>query len=179
MFMDLKSSTALAEKLGHLKYSSFIRDSFMDINQVLSRFNAEVYQYIGDEIVLTWRVDDGFKDFSCIRFFFACEKQFLNRSIHYTKNYGALPDFKAGLHMGKVTAVEVGEVKRDIAYHGDTLNTASRIQSVCNDYNKNLLASESLLMQIGLHPNLKTESLGMVQLKGKAKKIAIISVELI
>ena len=62
MFMDLKSSTTVAEELGHLKYSSFIRDCFMDINQVLLPFNAQVYQYVGDEIVVTWTVSDGLKD---------------------------------------------------------------------------------------------------------------------
>src|SRR4030095_9113636 len=151
MFMDLKSSTSMAEKLGHLKYSSFIRDCFMDINQVLSPFNAQVYQYVGDEIVLTWKVRDGLKDFSCIRFFFACEKQFVDKFEYYTKHYGVLPHFKAGLHLGEVTAVEIGEIKRDIAYHGDTLNTAARIRSVCNDFDKKLLASESLLEKIGVN----------------------------
>jgi adenylate cyclase len=51
LFMDLQSSTALAEKLGHLTYSSFIRDCFWDINNVLARYNAEIYQYAGDEII--------------------------------------------------------------------------------------------------------------------------------
>ncbi|MCU7552654.1 adenylate/guanylate cyclase domain-containing protein [Chitinophagaceae bacterium LB-8] len=176
LFMDLKSSTATAEQLGHLKYSSFIRDSFMDINQVLSLFNAEVYQYVGDEIVVTWRVSDGLRDASCIRFFFACEKQFLDRSEYYSKYYGFLPNFKAGLHLGKVTAVEIGVIKRDIAYHGDTLNTAARIQSVCNEYNKKLLISESLLEKIDLNHDLKTETLGMIQLRGKTTKVGIASV---
>ena len=179
MFMDLKSSTSLAEKLGHLKYSSFIRDSFMDINLVLLPFNAEVYQYVGDQIVVTWRVSDGLKDFSCINFFFACEKQFLDRAHHYTKQYGFLPHFKAGLHMGKVTVVEIGDIKRDIAYHGDTLNTAARIQSVCNEYNRKFLISEFLLEKIDLNPNLRMESLGMIQLKGKTTMVGIASVDLL
>ncbi|MEP6583757.1 MAG: adenylate/guanylate cyclase domain-containing protein [Ginsengibacter sp.] len=176
MFMDLKSSTAVAERLGHLEYSSFIRDSFMDINQVLSPFNAEVYQYVGDEIILTWRVNDGLNHESCVRFFFACEKQFINRIEYYTKRYNLLPNFKASLHMGKVTAVEIGEIKRDIAYHGDTLNTAARIQSVCNDYDKKLLISEYLLEKIDSNIHLTAEALGMIQLKGKTKKIGIASI---
>jgi len=177
MFMDLKSSTSIAEKLGHLKYSSFIRDSFMDINQLLLPFNAAVYQYVGDEIVVTWGVNDGLRNFSCIRFFFACEKQFLARDQYYTKHYGFLPHFKAGLHMGKVIAVEIGEIKRDIAYHGDTLNTAARIQSVCNEYNKSFLISEYLLEKIGLNHSFKTEPLGMIQLRGKTTKVGIASVD--
>jgi adenylate cyclase len=79
--------------------------------------------------------------------------------------------------MGPVTAVEIGEIKRDIAYHGDTLNTAARIQSVCNDHNKNFLISEYLLEKIGTNHYFKTEGLGMIQLRGKTKKIGIASIE--
>lgn len=177
MFMDLKSSTTIAEKLGHIKYSAFIRDSFMDINRELLPYGAQVYQYVGDEIVVTWRVPDGLKDLSCIRFFFASEKHFQDRADYYKKNYGFLPHFKAGLHMGKVTVVEIGDIKRDIAYHGDTLNTTSRIQSVCNEYNKKFLVSEYLLKRIDIDHHLKTEALGMIQLKGKTSTIGIASLD--
>ncbi|WP_316839086.1 adenylate/guanylate cyclase domain-containing protein [Pedobacter gandavensis] len=177
MFMDLKSSTAIAEKLGHIKYSSFIRDSFLDINKILFSFNADVYQYVGDEIVVTWRIADGLRNLSCIRFFFGCEKKFQDNANYYLSNYGVLPHFKAGLHMGKVTAVEIGDIKRDIAYHGDTLNTAARIQSVCNDYHKKFLISEYALNSLDLHHQLKTEAIGMILLRGKSVKVGILSVE--
>lgn len=177
MFMDLKSSTTIAEKLGHIKYSSFIRDSFMDINQILLPFNAEVYQYVGDEIVVTWRVPDGVRNLSCIRFFFNCEKQFQERAKYYMANYGFLPRFKAGLHMGKVTVVEIGDIKRDIAYHGDTLNTAARIQSVCNEHHKNFLISAYLLASLDPNHQIKTEAMGMILLRGKSTKVEIFSVE--
>jgi adenylate cyclase len=177
MFMDLKSSTATAEKLGHLKYSSFIRDCFIDINEVLLPFRAQVYQYVGDEIVVTWSEDEGIKNQFCIKFYFACKKQFLDKSEYYLKNYGLLPDFKAGVHAGKVTAVEIGEVKRDIAYHGDTLNTAARIQSVCNEYNKSFLVSEYLFEKIGSGQSISAQALGMILLKGKTSKVGIVSVD--
>ena len=54
MFIDLKDSTGHAEKLGHLKYSAMIRDCFTDLNDVLTQNNAEIYQYVGDESVITW-----------------------------------------------------------------------------------------------------------------------------
>jgi adenylate cyclase len=177
MFMDLQSSTAIAEQLGHLKYSTCLRDSFMDINQVLLPFNADVYQYVGDEIVVTWRIDEGLKDLACIKFFFACEYRFYERTNYYMSQYGLLPRFKAALHMGKVTAVEIGEVKRDIAYHGDTLNTASRIQSVCNDYSKHLLISTYMLAAMGDQRGLRTTPIGAISLKGKAAKVGIASIE--
>ena len=53
--------------------------------------------------------------------------------------------------MGMVTAVEVGDIKRDIAYHGDTLNTAARIQSICNSYEKKFLSSANVLKNIQIN----------------------------
>lgn len=177
MFMDLKSSTATAEKLGHLHYSAFLRDCFRDINKILFPFHAQVYQYVGDEIVVTWPVGEGLKNHYCIRFYFACKKQFEDRASYYMENYGLLPEFKAGMHMGKVTAVEIGEIKKDIAYHGDTLNCAARIQGVCNHYHKDFIVSGRVIKKIGFDPRLETKDLGKILLRGRSKKIRILSVD--
>lgn len=176
MFMDLKSSTTLAEQLGHLKYSAFIRDCFADINEMLFPYRAQVYQYVGDEVVITWPANEGLENHFCIRFYFACRKQFQDKAEYYLSNYGLLPEFKAGMHMGMVTAVEIGEIKKDIAYHGDALNTAARIQSVCNQYDKNFLVSEYLMEKTGTYPGMKTEAIGTTILRGKTESTGIVSV---
>ena len=178
LFMDLKSSTLLAETLGHLKYSAFIRDSFMDINTMLSKYNAQVYQYVGDEIVITWPITIGLRNAACIEFFFACQAKFIERADYYNGRYGEIPQFKAGLHMGKVTAVEVGDIKRDIAYHGDTLNTAARIQCICNNYDKKFLSSVYVLNNVKVNNLFKIESIGAVILKGKTEAVEIASIEM-
>ena len=178
LFMDLKSSTLLAETLGHLKYSAFIRDSFMDINTMLSKYNAQIYQYVGDEIVITWPITIGLRNAACIEFFFACQAKFIEKADYYNGRYGEIPQFKAGLHMGKVTAVEVGDIKRDIAYHGDTLNTAARIQSICNNYDKKFLSSVYVLNNVKVNNLFKIESIGAVILKGKTEAVEIASIEM-
>ncbi|MCG7857001.1 adenylate/guanylate cyclase domain-containing protein [Flavihumibacter sp.] len=177
MFMDLKSSTSTAEKLGHLRYSSFIRDCFSDINEQLYSFRAQVYQYVGDEIVLTWPEREGLKQHFCIRFYFAVKKQFEDRADYYISNYGLVPEFKAGVHTGMVTAVEIGELKREIAYHGDTLNTAARIQHVCNEYGRRFIASQYLIDKIRLATDMKAYTLGMVHLKGKEERIGLVALD--
>ena len=177
LFMDLQSSTSIAEELGHLRYSSFIRDSFMDINQVIAQYNADIYQYVGDEIVLSWRMAEGLNNLACIRFYFACREQFAKRAAYYETQYGRLPFFKAGLHGGMVTAVEIGEIKRDIAYHGDTINTAARIQSLCNTYGKSLLVSKGFTEVDGFYDCFVATEIGEVVLKGKVVPIGLVSVE--
>lgn len=177
LFMDLKSSTTLAEQLGHLKYSSMIREAIFDINELVPKFDAEVYQYVGDEIVITWRIKEGLEYFKCVEFYFACERQFEKRSRFYKKRYGQLPFFKAGMNMGIVAAVEIGEVKRDIAYHGDTINIAARIQSKCNDLGKVFLASRKFAPILEKSNKYLIEEMGNLKLKGKVKEVAIISIE--
>jgi adenylate cyclase len=177
MFMDLKSSTTIAEQLGHFKYSAFIRDAFIDINHILSTYDAQVYQYVGDEIVVCWKTEEGLKNLASVHFFFACEKEFTKRTDYYQQHYGMLPQFKASLHLGKVTVVEIGEIKRDIAYHGDTINTAARIQSMCNEYKKKLLVSDLFCEMSKLSTQFKTQAHGNIMLKGKTIPVGILSVE--
>lgn len=177
MFMDLNASTTIAEKLGHIKYSGFIRDCFSDINAVVSTFNAEIYQYVGDEIIVTWPLNKMLNISTSPDFFFACEQMFDKRKQYYLQYYDTVPSFKAGVHLGKVTAVEIGEIKRDIAYHGDTLNTTARILSLCNTYKKNILISEAVLEYVSSNHLYRIERLGKITLKGKIQEVEIAGIQ--
>src|SRR5690554_5735212 len=139
MFLDLKSSTSHAEELGHLKYSQLIQDCFFYLNKIINRYNAEIYQYVGDEAVLSWTPKQGIRDLNCINLFFDFERKLKRHSKYYLKKYGVQPEFKAGLHSGKIIIAEVGTVKKELAYHGDVINSTSRIQEKCNEYDESLL----------------------------------------
>ena len=75
-----------------------------------------------------------------------------------------------------VTAVEVGEIKREIAYHGDTINTAARIQALCNQYGKDLLISETIAELLTDAEKQKIESIGLMSLRGKENQIRLYAV---
>jgi adenylate cyclase len=177
MFMDLKSSTTIAEYMGHVRYSEFISDSFMDINHILPKYKAEIYQYVGDEIVLSWKVTKSLSYDQCVEFFYACENEFKKRRPYYIKKYHEVPTFKVGLHTGIVSAVEIGEMKRDIAYHGDTINITARIQSLCNVYGKKLLASAEFAERCELANGMVATPVGSTLLKGKTLPVSIFSIE--
>jgi len=148
LFMDLKSSTYYAEKLGHFKYSRLIQDCFKDISSSVMKNNAEVYQFVGDEVVLTWKLEKGIEQLRCVKLFYDFLETIDKKKEYYQTNYGMIPVFKAGIHSGKVMVAEVGELKSEIAYHGDAINTASRIQGLCNNYNSRLLVSGDLLKEL-------------------------------
>lgn len=174
MFLDLKGSTTIAEKLGERKYFNFIRQAFKDVTPALLDTRGEVYQYVGDEIVITWNIKQGIKNFNCIRCFEGVRKLLKDKAAYYQDEFGAVPEFKAGLHVGAAIVGEIGVIKRDIAYSGDVLNTTARIQSKCNQYGENLILSGDLLK---LFPKgrLTPRSLGEVVLRGKTEAVALYS----
>jgi adenylate cyclase len=176
MFMDLKSSTSHAEKLGHIKYSQLIQDCFFDLTDIVLLYEAKIYQYVGDEVVLSWEVDKGLSNQNCIKIYFAYDRRLEQKSDYYKNRYGIVPEFKAGLNLGPVTVAEVGEIKKELAYHGDVLNTAARIQSKCNDFQKKVLISEQLKSQIEEQTSQEFEFLGDVLLKGKKETVNIYAV---
>ena len=179
MFMDLKSSTTYAEKLGHIRYSQLIQDCFFDLTEIVLSYEAKIYQYVGDEVVLSWNVDMGINHENCLKTFFAYEDLLQSKSSYYKNKYGVVPEFKAGLNLGPVTVAEVGEIKKELAYHGDVLNTAARIQSKCNDFQKKLLVSEQIKTHFEEQLTYGFEFLGDVILKGKEKSVNIYAVNCI
>jgi adenylate cyclase len=176
MFMDLKSSTTYAEKLGHIRYSQLIQDCFFDLTEIVISYEAKIYQYVGDEVVLSWDVEMGINHENCLKTFFAYEDLLQSKSLYYKNKYGVVPEFKAGLNLGTVTVAEVGEIKKELAYHGDVLNTAARIQSKCNDFKKKLLVSEQIITHFEKQLTYGFEFLGDVILKGKEESVNIYAV---
>ncbi|MBX2871441.1 MAG: adenylate/guanylate cyclase domain-containing protein [Saprospiraceae bacterium] len=176
MFLDLQSSTTHAERLGHIKYSKLIQDCFNDLGVVVEN-EAEIYQYVGDEAILTWELKDGVRNQNCINAYFNFKKQLLKKKDYYAQNYNCLPHFKAGVHAGIITVTEVGKYKKEIAYHGDTINTAARIQGKCNDFGKELLISEHLKNNLDT-ASFNFEELGGIELKGKEHKVMLYAISL-
>ncbi len=91
-----------------------------------------------------------------------------NRSDHYNSKYGIIPEFKAGCNSGEVSAAEIGIFKKDIAFHGDVINTASRVQDMCNPLKENLLSTPALIDQMDHSNSYQFVSVGQHNLKGKA-----------
>lgn len=175
MFLDLKSSTTIAERLGLQKYYSLLNDFFHEISEPVRSTNAEVYQYVGDEVVFTWKTQDGVRNSNCLKIFFKIQEKINNNRKYYTEKYGDIPYFKAGLHYGKVISAQIGDIKREIVYNGDVLNTSARIQEYCNKVNRKLLISGTLLDQLDIKEDFRAEKMDTVKLRGKESYLELFS----
>lgn len=178
MFLDMRDSTTHAENLGHVKFSSLIQDSMKDLTRAIIEHKVEIYQYVGDEAVLTWGLRQGFENLNCLQVYYTFRNTLKSKKEYYENKYGFVPFFKAGVHLGDVTVSEVGVIKREIAYHSDVLNTAARIQGKCNEFEAELLVSEELKDNLGDQKFFQFQHIGGISLKGKQQLVNIFKVNL-
>ena len=176
MFLDMKSSTTIAEKLGHVKYFELLREYYADLSDPIIQFSGEIYQYVGDEIVVSWDLKNGLEHNNCLKCFFEMKNVLNQQADKYMTKFGVVPTFKAGIHYGEVTTGEIGVIKKDIAFSGDVLNTTARIQGLCNQLKVDLLVSGELLGILNLSNQFKSTSLGESALRGRDKSIKLFTI---
>ncbi|MBM1106549.1 adenylate/guanylate cyclase domain-containing protein [Aurantibacter crassamenti] len=175
MFADMKSSTTIAEELGHIKYFELLRSYYFDLSNAIVKNQGEVYQYIGDEIVISWKLKNGLKNNQCLHCFYDMKSDLKALKNKYLKKFGVFPDFKAALHFGEVTTGEIGALKKEIFFTGDVLNTTARIQGLCQDYGVDLLLSKTLMDRLYLNDTFTVEPMGKPQLKGKIDSLELVT----
>ncbi len=179
MFLDMKHSTTIAEKLGHKTYFQFLRKYYDSLSDTIIQHLGEVYQYVGDEIVITWDLENGTKNDNWLRCFLELKQTLLELRTKFLEEFGESPDFRTGFHVGEVTTGEIGALKKEIVYTGDVLNTAARLQAVGKEYDTDLVFTEDLAKLIDDKDSLKTSLLGEITLRGKSDKTAIFTTVLI
>ena len=176
MFIDLKDSTPIAEKLGHQQYFKFIRDFIYLVSSAVIEFEGRIYQYVGDEVVTSWLFE---KDNTrkCMASIIQSRKNIQKKSEHFRREYGIIPEFRVGIHLGDVTIGEIGVIKKDLAMSGDTMNTTARIRSACTELNHNFIVSKDFIDNIDLK-DWQSESLGKIDLKGKGSGIELFTLKI-
>jgi adenylate cyclase len=176
MFLDLNDSTAIAAALGPLRFNDFKNDFFHDLAAPVLETRGQIYQYVGDEAVVTWTIEKGLRQGNCLRCVFLVNERVHEQKERYLARYGLVPEFKAGLHGGPVVTAEIGDIKKDIVHSGDTVNTAARIEAQCRPLERRVLVSEALLRQCRLPDELEVEDMGERELRGKAEALRLYSV---
>ena len=176
MFIDLKDSTPIAEKLGHNQYFLFIRECIYHLSLALIEHGGIIYQYVGDEIVVSWKYSKhNIKE--CLASVIAARKNIQKNSERFRRLYGMVPEFHIGIHTGDVTVGEIGVIKKDLAMSGDTMNTTARIRSACTEFSRKFVVSKDFAEKSNLK-DWQMESLGIAELKGKADGVELFALKI-
>ena len=176
LFLDLTGSTTLAEEMGEVRVQDLLTRFFYDIDAAITDHGGEVHAYVGDEVIVTWRVKGNKPQSRYLNCFFAIQDRITAHAAQYRAEFGLVPAFRAGMHAGPVVVSECGNSHRQVAYLGDTMNVAARLQALCKDKDRDLLVSGELLQLSNPAPNLVIEALGPTQLRGRAAPIDVFAV---
>jgi adenylate cyclase len=177
MFIDLVDSTTIAEQLGHKKYFRFIRDFIYFISLALLENEGQIYQYVGDEVVASWIVKKPNANRKCLQALLDCKRILQRNKNYFKKQYGVIPEFRAGIHTGEITIGEIGVIKKDLAMSGDTMNTAARLRSATSELNQKVIISKDFASQSNLK-NWESVNLGLIDLKGKESAMELYALKL-
>jgi len=177
LFLDLVGSTTLAEQMGEVRVQDLLTRFFYDIDRAITAHGGEVHAYVGDEVIVTWRVIPGKPQRRYLDCFFAIQDRIAERADQYRREFGLVPDFRAGLHAGPVAISECGDSRRQVAYFGDTMNVTARLQAHCKEAGRALLVSGELLRLMNPGKDLVVESLGPTQLRGREAAVEVFAVE--
>lgn len=176
MFIDLKDSTPIAERLGHSVYFKFIAEFIYIISLAVIEYEGTIYQYVGDEVVCSWK-NTKKNTTKCLDAVIQGRRSIQKKSGYFKRRFGIVPDFRVGINVGEVTVGEIGVLKKDLAMTGDTMNTTARIRSACNELNHHFIVSKEFVEASKLK-GWQTESLGLIDLKGKDKSIELFSLKI-
>src|SRR5262249_28745134 len=94
----------------------------------------------------------------------------------FEREFGAVPRLRAALHAGPVITGEVGGSRRAIVYHGDVMNTTSRIEQATRDLDRQFLASSDAIERLPSLDDVVLEDLGLHHLRGRVAPMRVYAI---
>jgi len=176
LFVDLAGSTGLAERLGPVGVHRFLNQVFLLASDPIDDHRGEIYQYVGDEMVVTWTEAQGRPGARPLGCFFGIERALRAAAPEFERDFGAVPRVRGAVHAGRVIAGEVGGSKRDIVFHGDVLNTASRLEQIAREGDHGLVVSAAALERCVGTERYALEDLGARALRGRSEAVTVYGV---
>jgi len=176
LFVDVVGSTPVAERMGPLAVHRYLNRVFQVASDPVDAHGGEIYQYVGDEMVVTWTVAEGRPGARPLACLFAIEAALIAEAPGFEGEFGTVPKIRAALHAGEVVTGEIGGSRRAIVFHGDVMNTTSRIENATRNLGRNYLISEDALARLDGAARYAPEDLGPQQLRGREALIRLYGV---
>ena len=173
LFLDINSSTTIAETIGHVRFFAMIQDFLVEAGAEILEHGGEIYKYVGDEIIAIWNVESGARHARALHCVLSISDRIQSKSEQFLERYGVVPDFKSGIHVGEAMVGELGDWKREVAYMGDVINTTARIQGACKKLQARVLISDEYYRLIIDNTRFSAEFVGKGRLRGKEEPVGL------
>ena len=170
LFTDIRDYTRLSESMTPEATFAFICSLNEHLGPVIRRHNGFINQYLGDSIMAIFPGDAG----DALQAAIAIQQEVKEFNLVRSDKELVPVRIGIGMHTGPLIMGITGDLERlDACTISDTVNTASRVESLTKHYHTDILLSEASLNQIPNPEVFHLRNLGQVQLKGKLKSITI------
>ncbi len=176
--MDLVGSTALAERMGDLRYYRFLNQVYSLMTDALLRNEAEIHKYVGDEVIFTWPMRVGVRYENCLDLYFDIMERIQQHAEELKGEFGVVPQYRAAVHGGRVISAQIGHIKRAIDLSGDVMNSVSRMLGLAKEMKTDLLVSAELLERIPkAHERFTIGPQHTLPVKGRRREVRVHTVQ--
>ena len=180
LFCDIRSFTAMSEKMQAEEVVSLLNRYFTVLGKCIAKHNGIINKYIGDAIMAMFGAPIKSETHAQDAYLAALDMRHslaaLNEELCAE---GKSPlRFGIGIHTGKVFAGTIGASDRmEYTIIGDTVNTASRMESLCKTYKTDILLSEATVLQLGKNlQESKVNFFDEASIRGKEDKIRVYTI---
>lgn len=177
LFVDIAGSTGLAERLGGVGIHRLLDRTFRLLTLAVVDCRGEVLDYVGDEVIVTWREDGGAIECRPLCCFMAMRDELARASDQLEREFGVVPRIRGSLHFGPVIIGEIGDVKRAIVFNGDVMNTAARLEELSRNVDGGFLASRAAMERFDSAPPFALRDLGRLPIRGRVDGIDVVGIE--
>jgi len=171
LFVDIRGFTTMSEKLPPDDVITFLTQYHDEMAEIVSRYNGWVDKFIGDGAMVLFGYPAGRQDAADRAILCAREMIKVASVIERPDALGKI-SIGIGLHYGSVVVGNVGsKAKLDFTAVGDTVNTASRVQELCKEFNTPVVATDDFLVRLREEHAESAIFAGSVQLRGRADSV--------
>ena len=124
-------------------------------------------------IIVSWLHSEGLRNGRAARYCFAAIEKLEKQKADYLRRFDTAPDLHAALHCGPVISGEMGDVRREIVYFGDTLNTTAYIEKACGETGYPVLASGEFAKQMDTVGGIEAPEIGPLMVSCNRKRTVL------
>ena len=177
LFADVQGFTELSERMDFEAVSDLIKEVWLRVDTIIEEHGGYIDKHIGDAVMAVWGAPFAHEDDAERAVRAALDMRRALRVYNKERLARGVPLIETGIGitMGEAISGNIGSEQRmDYTVIGDTVNVASRLESLTKTYEHKILINEAIYLEV--RDKIPCVDLGFAQVKGKEDSVHIFGV---